>query len=76
MFISVLLQLMEVGQNGMNGRPVASRAEVFKNVFEIARVQSPVLAGNLAKEKSGKLMNAKINVQTYLAVCNKFHEAV
>jgi len=67
---------MEVGQIGVNGRPVASRVEVFKNVFEIARAQSPVLAGNLAKEKSGKLMNVKINVLNYLVVCNKFHEAV
>lgn len=71
MFFSVSLQLMEVGQIGANGRPVASRAEVFKNVFEIARIQSPVLAGNLVKEKSGKLLNARIFVQTYLAVCNE-----
>ena len=76
MFLSLLLQLMEVGQIGVSGRPVASCVEVFKNVFEIARAQSPVLAGNLAKEKSRKLMNARINVQNYLAVCNKFHEAV
>jgi len=56
---------MEVGQIEVSGRPVASRLEVFKNVFVIARAQSPVLAGNLAKEKSGELMNAKINVQNY-----------
>ena len=76
MFFPVLSQLMEVGQIGVNGLLAASYAEVFKNAFEIARAQSPVLAGNLAKEKSGKILNARIFVKTYLAGCNKFHEAV
>lgn len=55
--------LMEAGQIGVNGRPVASHVEVFKNVCEIARARSPVLAGNLAKEKNGKPMNARIFVK-------------
>lgn len=59
----VLLQLMEDGQIGVNGRPVASRVEVFKHVCEIARARSPALAGNLAKEKNGKPMNARIFVK-------------
>ena len=55
---------MEAGQIGVIGRPVARRVEVFKNVCEIARARSPVLAGNLAKEKSGKPMNARIFAKT------------
>lgn len=42
-----VLQLTEVGQIGVNGRLV-SPAEVFKSVLVPARVQSQVLAGNLA----------------------------
>lgn len=76
MFFSVLLQLMEVGQIGVNGLLAATLAEVFKNAFEIAQIQSPGLAENLAKEISGKIMNARIFVETYLAVCSKFHESV
>ena len=75
MFFPVLLQLMEAGQIGVNGRLVASRVEVFKNVCEIVRVRSPDLAGNLAKEKIEKPMNARIFVKTYLTVCNEFHKA-
>lgn len=55
---------MEDGRIGVNGRPVASRVEVSKNVCEIARVRSPVLAENLAKERIGKPMNARIFVKT------------
>ena len=61
---SVLIQLMESGQIGVNGRPVARRVEVFKNVCEIARARSPVLEGNFAKEKNGKPMNARIFAKT------------
>jgi len=68
--------LMEVGQIGVNGLLAATLAEVFKNAFEIAQIQSPGLAENLAKEISGKIMNARIFVETYLAVCSKFHESV
>ena len=64
MFFSVLIQLMEAGQIGVNGRPVARLVEVFKNVCEIARARSLVLAGNLAKEKSGRPMNARIFAKT------------
>lgn len=67
---------MEVGQIGVNGLLAANLAEVFKNAFEIAQIQSPSLTENLAKEISGKIMNARIFVETYLAVCSKFHESV
>lgn len=67
----VFLQLTEGGRIGVNGVPVVSPVEVSKNVLGTARVQRPVLAGSLAKEKRGKLMSARIFAETYSAVCKE-----
>ncbi|KAL9987483.1 hypothetical protein ACROYT_G001796 [Oculina patagonica] len=69
--------LTEVGRIGVNGVPVVSPVEVSKNVLGTARVQRPVLAGSLAKEKRGKLMSARNFAETYSAVCKeqKCHKA-
>lgn len=66
---------MEAGQIGVNGLPVVSPVVVSKNVQETVPVQSPVLAGSLAKEKRGKLMSARILVQTYSDVCNEIERS-
>jgi len=53
-----LARFTVVGQVGVHGIPAINPVEpVFKNVPGAARAQRQVMAGNLAKELRGKIMN-------------------